>query len=1479
MAVDVRRRPGGRHGSRFHLSRIGGIGWCACVLMWMGAVGVFGEGRIVDPEYVVDTWETDQGLPENSATAMVQSSDGYLWFGTFNGLVRFDGVNFKTWTPANAQGLPNAAVINLHLDSRSNLWVSTMGGLVVSRPGHYQEFEAVPGWKGNIVRTFSETNGNLGITSFDGRIYWGTASGLRQLPEPPGKSGFGYIGTIDSGGRFWLGQRGGFYGYWENERWHRSSLEQEIVPQFQWAVASSEGGQWVLTDEELIKIEGQEVTIRHDLRSANLSGVWRMDEDRSGRMWISSRGTHRVDMRTGDWRHLRASPGTRDVEVRFVFEDRERNHWVGTTGGGLLRVKPRVFRTFSDEDGLKSRNVRAVIETARGQFLVGAWAGGLDWISNTVVMPVPQRMQPLSTAVQCLLKDREGRIWVGYYRGDDRSSVMVMGPDERTEVPEAFKGSRNTRAIFEDTQGQIWVGMEDAIALTEGGGGGFRVFPAESVGVGEVRCFSQGKEGGDVWVGGEQGIAHYSGGTWRRVTPPSGVGIRVSSVRRIHHGAGGAVWFLGADLGLTRLQEGRWSKIGKPQGLPTEDFYHILEDGLGYWWLTSNLGILRVAAAELGASGRGKGDRLPYALYTKSDGLNSTEPSPDSQSSCMKDSNGHLWFSTRKGLSTVDPGAVRPNLIPPTLILENVSYVDSAGETRVLSPMVTSESAQSAPIVIPAGSRRLVVRLAAPSFSAPEKIRFHYRVSFDGGETVNEERLVRSLTLEFLQHGRYDFVMTAANEYGVWNPGGVRFTMWVEPQLWETVWFRMLMVGGMGGVLVAGMTVANRRRLEAARTTFRQERAVLEERARADVVIRASEQRLRLALEATSDAIWDWNLVTQERYHSPRWFTMLGYEPGDFPDGTMTWGHLVHQDDLEPTRRLIEQGLQDGLPCEAEFRMKAADGTWRWIRARGKVTEVDANGKPVRFSGTHTDITEHRLAEQRLEQEEKFNSAILNSVPGLIYLFDSGGHLVRWNEQHTKLTGYTNSELKGKHVLEWFEQRPEDRKLVEAAVRQTFETGHTEVEARLTTKDGRALPFLFSGVRITMGGEHYLAGIGIDLSDRKRSELERNELQALLTQSQKMEAIGQLAGGVAHDFNNILTAMMMHLDLLSRDPRLPVEAQESLGELQADARRAANLTRQLLMFSRRQVMRRENLDLKVSVGNLLKLLRRVIGEQVEIEYVAAERDLWIHADPVMIEQIVMNLVVNARDAMPRGGRIRLMLDRVHIDAAMALRNPETRSGDFVRIEVSDTGIGMDEATRARIFEPFFTTKETGKGTGLGLATVFGNVKQHEGWVEVETRLGLGSTFRVVLPAVVSGVVPRGPTEEAKRLPGGTESILIAEDEATVRGVIVRLLRRLGYRVMETTQATEALEMWEREKGAFDLLITDMVMPGGITGAELAETLCQRKPSLRVLLMSGYSADMVQSGVPSREGLGFLQKPFEIEVLSQQVEKLLRHKKD
>jgi PAS domain S-box-containing protein len=518
---------------------------------------------------------------------------------------------------------------------------------------------------------------------------------------------------------------------------------------------------------------------------------------------------------------------------------------------------------------------------------------------------------------------------------------------------------------------------------------------------------------------------------------------------------------------------------------------------------------------------------------------------------------------------------------------------------------------------------------------------------------------------------------------------------------------------------------------------------------------------------------------------------------------------------------------------------------------------------------------EHKRSEETLRRERDLISHIMETSPVGIVVTDHDGKITFANHCAEDVLGLTREEVaqRLRSVLEWRvadaegvpqEGRPRPlRELLELG-RPVLDAPHAvELAGRHVVLSTNATP-LFDAA----GKNDGMVVTVEDITDRLA-------MQAQLRQSQKMELVGQLAAGVAHDINNILTIIQGHAGLLLHAATADSHSMKSLKQIAAASDRAAGFVRHLLTFSRKQVVQTKLIDLNNVLRNLQSMLPQMLGERITLKFTCQSGLPMVAADASMTEQIVMNLAVNARDAMPNGGILDVETTMVEIPVALARQNPDARPGKFVCLRVSDSGCGMDRRVMQRIFEPFFTTKEVGKGTGLGLSTVYGIVRQHHGWVEVESEVGVGTTFKVYLPAAEAGPAEcpaQNPIEDLTN-PTGRETILVVEDEAGLLAVLSRVLERYHYRVLVAGSAAEALRVWDDHDGAVDVLLTDNIMPGHLTGNDLVNELRKRKPDLKVIITSGYSPELLGRKL-SEEDTCFLPKPYQPHMVAQLIRRTL-----
>ncbi len=521
------------------------------------------------------------------------------------------------------------------------------------------------------------------------------------------------------------------------------------------------------------------------------------------------------------------------------------------------------------------------------------------------------------------------------------------------------------------------------------------------------------------------------------------------------------------------------------------------------------------------------------------------------------------------------------------------------------------------------------------------------------------------------------------------------------------------------------------------------------QRKQAEEALRRSEERLHLAMLAANDGLWDWNIAADRVFFDSRFYTLAGYEPGEFPCLFREWSGRIHPDDIERWRAELHAHLHgETAVFDVDFRFRRQDGSWMWIRGRGKGVEYDVQGRMVRMVGTHTSIT-----------------------------------------------------------------------------------------------------------------------------NRKRAEAEREKLQEQLTQAQKMESVGRLAGGVAHDFNNMLSVILgrTEMALVGMDEREPLY--ETLQEISKAAGRSALLTRQLLAFARKQTVAPRVLDLNDTVAGMLTMLRRLIGENIDLVWIPGKDLQPVKMDSSQIDQILANLCVNSRDAIGDTGRIVIETDTVVVDESYCAAYVDCVPGEYVQLTVSDNGCGMDRETMSHLFEPFFTTKETGKGTGLGLATVYGIVKQNNGFIHAYSEPGRGSTFTIYLPPHTVTGHRTVPVDAVLPVEHGNETILLVEDEPMILEMAATMIQLQGYKVLCAATPGQAIRLACEHTGHIDMLMTDVVMPE-MNGRDLARNLLSIYPRIKRLFMSGYTANVIAHHGVLDEGVHFIQKPFTMEGLAAKIREVL-----
>jgi len=637
------------------------------------------------------------------------------------------------------------------------------------------------------------------------------------------------------------------------------------------------------------------------------------------------------------------------------------------------------------------------------------------------------------------------------------------------------------------------------------------------------------------------------------------------------------------------------------------------------------------------------------------------------------------------------------------------------------------------------------------------------------------------------------------------------------------------------------------------------------ERRQSEEALRVSESALKQAQQLAGIGTWEWDIDSDQHTWSEEIYHIYGRDPALPPAAYPEVRQYFTADSWACLAAAVEKGLAEGVPYECDAQVVRPDGSRRWITARGQAVR-DTCGSVVNLHGTVQDITNRKRAEESLREAEARYRAIFDGAAEGILVADVETRQFRYaHPAACQLLGYTEEELMRisvadihpsdslRHVISEFEAQARGEKTLATEI-PCLRKDASIVYADITTASA------------VIGGHKCNVGFFVDVTRRR-------ELEAQFNQAQRLEAVGRLAGGVAHDFNNMLSAIIGYADLLLMTVKEDNPARGDLESIRNSADRAAGLTRQLLAFSRKQTLQPRVLNLNDVVADLEKMLRRLIGEDVDLVCVPGSGLGQVKADPGQIEQVVMNLAINARDAMPDGGKLTIETANVELDEEYAKVHVDVSAGPHVMLAVTDTGSGMDEETREQIFEPFFTTKEHGKGTGLGLSTVYGIVKQSGGNIWAYSEVGRGTTFKVYLPRVdepAEKLARAGPVEAPV---GGSETVLVVEDEREVRELVTRVLRLGGYTVLEAADGEEALGIAEGHEGDIQLVVTDVIMPR-MSAKELSEKIAECRPATKVLFTSGYTDNsVVHQGVLDPD-IPFIQKPYTVSSLLAKVREVL-----
>jgi signal transduction histidine kinase/ligand-binding sensor domain-containing protein len=784
------------------------VGRAGLVLLWgllaLNASAATSSFR-ADPDYLIDTWEGEDTWPGSPASTMAQAPDGYLWLGTREGLVRFDGLKFTLFDQTSLPKPPNKAVVKLHLDRSGNLWAGTVKGIAV-RNGADWRAVALPGTDNNrgnyLVDTLAERpGGGMLATTRDGGVLEFTGGQFHLLPPPPGATNTSYWGCADDAGNWWVAQHK-FVGKWDGQRWVEtvSLAETTNLAPHQVACATGRaGGLWLLLGPELRQYRGGAETQRTPLTRFK-GEVADLLEDSRGNVWIATRGAGLWQVSSkGLVQHWSRSNGLANNNVPFVFEDRERNVWAGMGHGGLTRLKQRTFQSFLTVTDRLAFARFAVAASPTGGVFIASWRDGL-WRANAegvTKVPLPKPFTDSSVSALSLLADHAGRLWIGAMT----NGVWRVEGQDAQGMPIDDSGRSPVYAIFEDSRGRIWLAGGQAVSVFEGGA--MRGFgSAQGLPPGPAIAFAEDKSGA-IWLAHSRGVFRLETNRWVEVLDAKGGSLGMSHLLA---DADGTLWMGSAQQGLACWQDGRLFQKSLPPALPMRGVYTLLEDHLGFFWMTSNQGVLRARKSDLKSWLDGKQPAVTWQVFDVGDGLPAVECAGSA-----RDEQGRVWFATARGVANAEPAADRPNQTPPPVQIEELTYHRGAprvyGDAAPGAPAPTVRTRLQGPfpekLTLPSGSRRIEVHYTALDYTAPEKLRFQTRL--EPGDSDWQDVGGRRVAYYYdFNPGSYVFRVRAVNHGGVWSEPGASLAFMVQPFFWQTWWLRvvaLVALAGTGGMV------------------------------------------------------------------------------------------------------------------------------------------------------------------------------------------------------------------------------------------------------------------------------------------------------------------------------------------------------------------------------------------------------------------------------------------------------------------------------------------------------------------------------------------------------------------------------------------------------------------------------------------------------------------------------------------------------
>jgi PAS domain S-box-containing protein len=1055
------------------------------VLLWA-------EVRALDPskaitQYNHDIWQTEEGLPQNSVKAIVQTRDGYLWLGTQAGLARFDGVHFTVFNQRNTAAIKNSNVLALLEDHAGNLWIGTYGGgLVRLKDGQFTNFTTKEGLPNDVIYTlYEDRERNLWIGTHGGGLSRWREGKFTTFTTKDGLS-HNFVRALceDRAGYLWIGTDGGGLSRFKDGKFSSLTKKDGLASNIVLSLYEDrQGSLWIGTyDGGLSRWQHGEFTTYTKKDGLASNAILAIYEDRAGNLWVGAYGGGLNRLQGKSFTAFTAKEGLSDAGVRCLYEDREGSLWIGTHSGGLNRLRDGKFTSFTTKEGLSNDLVFPIYEDRAGNLWIGTEGSGLNRLKDGRVTVYTTKDGLANNFVWSLHEGRDGSLWIGTGSGLSRLK------DGRFTTYTTREGLSNDMiwALYESQDGSLWIG-------TFGGG-------LNRLKDGKVTAYTR-KDGlpdvgvryihedraGNLWVGTNSGgLAQFRDGKFTTFTTREG--LTSDNIRSLHEDQQGNLW-IGTLSGLNRLQNGRVTAYTTKEGLFDDLIWQILEDGQGNLWLSSSRGIFRVSRQELDAFAQGKSRTITSVAYGKADGLKSSQGNGGAQPMGWKSRDGRFWFSTVKGVAMIDPQQIKTNELPPPVFIEQALVNGRA--------LPLNERIQ-----LPPDQEKFEFHYTGLSLLAPGKVWFKTKLEgFDQDWVEVGTRRVAYYTN--LPPGQYRFRVQACNNDGVWNETGASLDFYLAPRFYQTRTFYALCA--LAALLLgAGLYLLRIRHLKAREKELvrlvaertRELEQEITERERAEAARKRNERQLAGAQKIAHIGSWEWEVGPNRVWWSDELYRIHGLNPQEFEATYETFLTCVHPDDRELVCSKIAQTLREKQYPSFDHRILRPDGTERIIHAQAEVI-LDETGNPVKLIGTAQDVTERRRAEAALQESEIRFRELFDEAPIGYHELDAAGRFIRVNRTELNMLGYTAEEVLGRYAWELVEDQETSRravlaKLAGAAPAHAFERMYRR-------KDGTSFPVLVED-RLQWGPAGQVTGIRStiqDITERKQTE------QALLKSEQK----------------------------------------------------------------------------------------------------------------------------------------------------------------------------------------------------------------------------------------------------------------------------------------------------------------------------------------------------------------------------------------